>query len=155
LNFRPLQRSLRGTFDLNRIMEPTARMKVTEFPRPIPGLHIVVDEVKRTAEVRDPLHDAGYRVIREQIEAKGFRLGVAAEHFELDASAVNTWLFWMRRAVASGTCKIVDGSFGPIDEAAARKDFLNAPQVDPRDALIERLLTTLGEHRKGVASTKV
>jgi hypothetical protein len=152
LHFKPLQRNLRGTFDLNRVAEPLARMKMTEFPRPIPGLHIVVDPEKKTGEIRDPLHDAEHAAIREKIEAKELKLGPAVERF--DNIDVNTWLFWMRRAVASGACKIVSGSFGAIDEAAARKDFLNAPQADPRDALIERLIAALGDRNKTAAPTK-
>jgi hypothetical protein len=152
LHFRPLQRTLRGTFDLNRVPEPQARMKATQFPRPIPGMRIAVDADKKTATITDPLHEPEHVAIREKIEARGLKLGPAVERFDnIDA---NTWLFWMRRAVGSGTCKIVSGSFGVIDEAAARKDFVNAPQADPRDALIERLFVALGDRNKTAATAK-
>jgi hypothetical protein len=136
LYFRPLQRPLRGTFDLNRVPEPLARMKAVDFPRPIPGLRIAVDGT--TAAITDPLHEPEYADIREKIEARGLKLGAATERFEnIDA---NTWLFWMRRAVASGTCKVVTGQFPAIDEAKARKNFIVAEQRDPRDNLIDKLV---------------
>ena len=138
LRFPPLQRTLRGTFDLNRVNEPLARMKYTEFPRPIPGLVIVVDAEKKTGEIRDPLHDAEHAAIREKIQSMSMKLGPAVERFEnIDA---NTWLFWMRRAVASGTCKIVSGKFPAIDEKKARKDFIMPEVVDQRDTLIRQLI---------------
>ena len=138
LVFRPLQRSLRGTFDFNRVPEPLARMKCSEFPRPIPGLRIMVDAEKRTATITDPLHDPVHAAIREKIQAMGLKLGPADEHFDnIDA---NTWLFWMRRAVANGVGKIVEGKFPEIDEAKARKNFAVAEQRDQRDSLIDRLV---------------
>jgi hypothetical protein len=155
LYFRPLQRPLRGTFDLNRVPEPLARMQINAFPRPIPGLHIVVDAEKKTGTIIDPLHDAEHAAIREKIEARGLKLGPQAERF--DGIDVNTWLFWMRRAVASGVAKIVDGKFPEIDEAKARKNFVVAEQRDPRDSLIDRLVAVLyaslpADRRKEVAA---
>jgi hypothetical protein len=137
LYFKPLQRALRGTFDLNRVPEPLARMKITQFPRPIPGLRIAVDGT--TATITDPLHEPEHAAIREKIEARGLKLGPAVEKFEgIDS---NSWLFWMRRAVASGSCKIVAGQFPAIDEAKARRDFVNVQQPNPRDDLIHKLVT--------------
>jgi hypothetical protein len=154
LSFRPLQRTLRGTFDLNRIPEPLARMKIAEFPRPIPGLRIAVDGT--TGIVTDPLHEPEHAAIREKIEAKGLKLGPHVERFQnIDA---NSWLFWMRLAVASGACKIVSGQFPAIDEAKARKDFVNSPpKANPRDSLIEKLVAVMyaslpPERRKEVAA---
>jgi hypothetical protein len=141
LYFRPLQRPLRGTFDLNRVPEPLARMQINAFPRPIPGLHLVVDVEKKTAAVVDPLHEPEHAAIREKIEARGLKLGPQAERFE--GIDTNTWLFWMRRAVASGVAKIVEGKFPEIDEAKAQKNFVIAEQRDPRDSLIERLVAVM------------
>ncbi len=155
LCFKPLQRTLRGTFDLNRVPEPLARMKVNEFPRPIPGLHIAVDADKTTATITDPLHDPEHAAIKEKIEAMGMKLGPAVERFEnIDA---NTWLYWMRRAVSAGTCKIVSGQFPAIDEAKARRDFIMPEIRDPRDNLIDKLVAILyaslpAERRKEVAA---
>ncbi len=142
LHFKPLQRTLRGTFDLNKVPEPLARMKISEFPRPIPGLHIAVDAEKKTATITDPLYDAEHVAIKEKIESLGMKLGPAVETFEnID---VNTWLFWMRRAVSAGPCKIVAGKFPEIDAKAARKDFIMPePEVDPRDNLINKLVAIL------------
>jgi hypothetical protein len=155
LYFRPLQRPLRGTFDFGRVPEPLAHMKRAEFPRPIPGLRIMVDAEKRTATITDPLHEPAHAAIREKIQAMGLMLGPAAETFDnIDA---NTWLFWMRRAVANGVGKIVEGKFPEIDEAKARKNFITAEQRDPRDGLIDRLVAVLyaslpADRRKEVAA---
>jgi hypothetical protein len=141
LHFKPLQRTLRGTFDLNRVPEPLARMRFSEFPRPIPGLHIAVDVDKKTATITDPLHDAEHVAIKEKIESMGMKLGPATERIEnIDT---NTWLFWMRRAVSAGTCKIVSGQFPAIDDAKARKDFIMPDVSDPRDSLINKLVAIM------------
>jgi hypothetical protein len=71
---------------------------------------------------------------------------------------VTTWLYWMRRAVASGVAKIVTGTFPAIDEARVQKDFLlTKPPADPRDALVDKLVAILyaslpAERRKEVAA---
>ncbi len=141
LHFKPLQRTLRGTFDLNRVPEPLARMKFNEFPKPIPGLHIAVDAENKTAKISDPLHDAEHFAIKEKIEALGMKLGPAVERIEnIDT---NTWLFWMRRAVVNGTCKVVSGNFPAIDDAKARKDFIMPDVTDPRDSLINKLVAIM------------
>jgi hypothetical protein len=142
LCFKPLQRTLRGTFDLNRVPEPLARMKYSEFPQPIPGLHIAVDAEKKTATITDPLYNMEHVGIKEKIESMGMKLGPHVETFE-NIDTV-TWLFWCRRAVATGTCKIVAGKFPEIDEAKARKDFIMPDVVaDPKDSLINKLVAIM------------
>jgi hypothetical protein len=155
LYFRPLQRSLRGTFDVNRIPEPHARTLVTELPWPIPGLHVVVDFEKRTAAVVEPLYAPEHQAIREKIEARKMKLGPELEEFQ-DAD-VNTWGFWLRRAVANGVAKIVSGKFPEIDQAKARKNFVIAEEQNPRDTLVDRLVAIMyaslpPERRKEVAA---
>jgi hypothetical protein len=154
LQFRPLQRTLRGTFDLNRVPEPLARMKTAEWPRPIPGMRISVDPDKATAIVIEPLHSAEHASMRARVESIGVKLGPAVEPFE--SIDVPTWLYWMRRAVGSGVAKIVDGKFPAIDEAKVQKNFITKPQTDPRDNLINKLIGVLyaglsAERRKEVA----
>jgi hypothetical protein len=141
LYFRPLQKTLRGTWDVNRIPDPQGRMLASEFPRPIPGVHVVLDSEKRVAAVVETLHAPEHRAIREKIEAKGLRLGPQREEFQ-DVD-VNTWAFWLRRAVAIGVAKIVEGKFGEIDEAKAKKNFVTVEKPDPRDNLIDRLVAVL------------
>jgi hypothetical protein len=154
LYFRPLQRSLRGTFDVNRIAEPHARTLITDLPWPIPGLRVVLDFDKRTAAIVDPLYAPEHKVIREKIEAQKMKLGPERE--ELLNVDLNTWAFWLRRAVANGVAKIVAGKFPEIDEAKARKNFVIAEETNPRDTLIDRLVAIMyaslpPERRKEVA----
>ncbi len=95
LHFRPLQRSLRGAFDLSRVADPQARLKLAEFPRPIPGVHLIVDPEKQTAAIVEPLYDEAHAAIRERIEGMGMKLGPKREEFQ--GIDVTTWLYWMRR----------------------------------------------------------
>ena len=37
LHFRPLQRTVRGGFDFNRLAEPMAKVEASKWPGPIPG----------------------------------------------------------------------------------------------------------------------
>jgi hypothetical protein len=155
LYFRPLQRSLRGTFDVNRIPEPHARTLVADLPWPIPGLHVVLDFDKGTAAIVEPLYAPEHKVIREKIEAQKMKLGPEREDFQ--NADLNSWAFWLRRAVANGMAKIVAGSFPAIDEAKARKNFVIAEeQLNPRDTLVDRMVAIMyaslpADRRKEVA----
>jgi hypothetical protein len=155
LYFRPLQRSLRGTFDVNRIPDPQGRMLNADFPWPIPGMRIALDVEKRTAAVIEPLYAPEHKAIREKIESRGLKLGPQREEFQnVD---FNTWAFWLRRAVANGVAKIVEGKFGAIDEAKARKNFVTVDKPDKRDNMIEKLVAVLyaslpEDRRKEVAA---
>jgi hypothetical protein len=141
VQFRPLQRALRGTFDVNRVPDPQARLKIAEFPRPIPGVHITLDTDKKTAAIVEPLYEAEHAAIREKIERMGMKLPPQREEFQnID---VPTWLYWMRRAVANGVAKIVEGKFPEIDESQVQKNFITKPLRDPRDNLIGRLVAVL------------
>jgi hypothetical protein len=155
LHFRPLQRVLRGTFDINRVPDPQARIEATRFPRPIPGVRIAVDPQARTAAIIEPLHEPVNAAMRERVEKMGLRLPPEREEFkDID---VPTWLFWMRRAVVNELAKIVEGKFPEIDEARVQKNFITKPQRDPRDGLIDKLVAVLyaglpAERRQEVAA---
>jgi hypothetical protein len=155
LFFRPLQRTLRGTFDVNRIPDPQGRMLVNQIPWPIPGVHVVLDFEKRTAAVVEPLYAPAHIAIREKIEARGMKLPKEREEFP--NADVNTWAFWLRRAVASGVARIVEGKFPAIDGDKAKKMFVVVEARDPRESLIEKLIAIAfaglsDERRKEVAA---
>lgn len=150
LYFRPLQRRLRGRFDYARDSEPQSKLAASNFTAPIPGLRLAFDFATNTATLVDPLHDSEHESLREQLIAKGHRLGPERETFE-NQDAV-TWCFWMQRAVEAGTARILEGEF-PKLKGEPRKDFLNArlqttgerlaDAIDRQNALFEKLLTRL------------
>jgi hypothetical protein len=138
LVFRPLQRRLRGRFDLNRVAEPMARMKVREWPEPIPGQILGIDTKTGVGYLREPLHDPAHTVTREKIEASGMKLPPVEERFE--NIHIPTWLFWMTRAVEGKLANIITGELPSDIGGEPQKSFITKPRVDKRDALIEKLI---------------
>src|SRR4051794_5389562 len=100
LMFRPNGRIVRGRFDLNLETEPLARMKVAEWPEPIPGQRIGIDVETREGFIAEPLHEPAHSAIRDKITARGQQLPPAREVFrDVDPS---TWLYWLKTAVERG-----------------------------------------------------
>lgn len=137
LRFRPLQRTLRGRFDFNRIAEPQAKIRLAEWPDPIPGLRLVLDTATGEAAIVEPIYSEG--AVLERITRRGMRLGPAREEFKLDDAGIATWGYWMRAAVRAGNARIVRGEFAPIDEAKVRRSFLHPPRVSQTDRLVAAL----------------
>ncbi|MGE3180937.1 MAG: hypothetical protein AB7N71_04850 [Phycisphaerae bacterium] len=116
-------------------------MESGKWPRPIPGVRVVVDPVNRTAAIIEPLHDTEHAATRDRIAAMGLSLPPQREDFsDID---INTWMYWLRRAVESGVASIIKGTFPDIDDAAAQKSFITAAVKDKRDSLIEKLIAIL------------
>jgi hypothetical protein len=80
LRFRPLQRSIRGRFDLMRIGEPMATVKAQEWP-PIPSQRIGISE-EAVGYIYEALHDAEHAPLREKIERLWQRLEPQLTEFE-------------------------------------------------------------------------
>lgn len=135
LSFRPLQRRIRGRLDLNRDSEPQSKLAAGEQPGPVPGQRIGFAD--GTGFVEESLHDDDHTVIRERLEAKGFRIGPKREEFEADET---TWLFWIMRAVQSGVATVVSGKLpATLDASKARKNFITHEVPTTTDRLAAAL----------------
>lgn len=133
LMFRPLQRSIRGRFDLNRVGEPMARMKSVEWPQPIPSQRLGID-ADGSAYILEPLHDDEHAAIRERIERQGMKLPPECETF--DDVDLPTWLFWIKRAVDSGIAKVVAGQLPKVIDGTPKMNFIvNRPTQSTADRL--------------------
>ena len=139
LVFRPLQRRLRGRFDLNRVAEPLAAMRRTQWPDVIPGKRLGVDTETREAYIAEPLHSPEHAATRERIEARGMRLPPERETFpDVD---LPTWLTYMKQAVDAGVARVTTGELPAKIEGKPRRSFIIAPaEPDPRDQLLEKLV---------------
>lgn len=153
LHFRPLQRSVRGRFDFNRIGEPMARIKATEWPLPIPSQRIGI-EANGTGYIIEPLHDAEHAPIREKIEKTGKKLEPALQSF--DNIHVPSWMYWIQRAVESGIARVVSGKLPAKIEGTPKKSFIFAePEpsttdkltaaIDRQTAVFEKLISVLAD----------
>ena len=139
LQFRPLQRPLRGRWDWNRCADPEAHRLGRNFGGvPIPGQRLVFDPETGTAALIDPLHDAEHAAIAEAIKKQGYRLPPAREDFT--GCDRDTWLFWIDSAIQAGLAKLVSGKLPEFDASKARRDFIFAPpQPGTADKLTEAL----------------
>ena len=121
LFFRPLQRAIRGRLDLMKIGEPMAKVKTTEWPDPIPGQRLGIDP-DGNGYVAEPLHDDEYATIKEQIEKRGQKL--EPDIVEYENIDLPTWLYWIKRAVEDGICKLIKGKLPAKIEGEIRKNFI-------------------------------
>lgn len=154
LGFRPLPgRSIRGRFDMNRISEPMARIKATEWPTPIPSQRIGIDD-DGNGFIVEPLHDAEYAPLREKILKTGQTLEPALTTIENIHAP--SWLFWLRRAVESGIAHVVRGKLPDKIDGKPRMNFITNERgpsssdkltaaIERQSALMERLLERLAK----------
>jgi hypothetical protein len=137
LHFRPLQRNLRGRFDLNRVGEPLARMRAQAWPLPVPSQRIGIDPAGN-GYIVEPLHEPAFAPIRERIEKAGRRLEPALQTF--DAVHVPTWLFWITRAVQCGIARVVSGK---LPDKIDGKPTMNFITGDPSPTAADKLTAVL------------
>lgn len=137
LRFRPLQRRIRGRFDIQRVGEPLAKLKAHEWPTPIPAQRLGIT-ADGDGYLLEPLHDAEYAALREKIGKGGKRLEPPVQEFE--SIHLPSWLYWMRRAVESGLARVVKGKLPDKIDGEPRKDFINAP---PDPSATDKLTKTL------------
>lgn len=136
LFFAPLQRRIRGRFDLNAVPEPLARMKTREYPQPIPGQRIGLDLGTGEGYVAEPLHEPVNKAIRERVERKA---RIAPERETFAAVHVPTWLFWLKRACESGIARVVKGKLPETIDGEPQKHFITRPPVNHNDRLAEMI----------------
>lgn len=137
LSFRPLQRKLRGRFDISRVAEPQARMKSAEWPEPIPGQRLRLDFATGEASVIEPLHEPAHAVLRDKLSARGFKIGPASE--ALGAVHVPTVAFWIGRAVSAGMARVVAGRMPEEIEGTPQTSFITARVPTSNDRLATAL----------------
>ena len=154
LSFRPLPgKTIRGRFDFARMAEPMAKLMTAEWPMPIPGQRLGID-ADGVGYITEPLHDDEYAPIAERIAKAGMKLAPKVEIFE--NIEVNSWAYWMSRAIDSGVAGLVKGQLPAIDASKARRNFITAEQppeaidkltlaLEKQSALFEKLLERLGE----------
>ena len=143
LSFRPLPgKVIRGAFDLNKIPEPMARLRSSEWPQPIPGQRIGID-AEGIGYVKETLHDAEHSAIREKILKSGARLAPPIECFEGVDQA--SWLFWLARAVASGIARVVKGTLPDKLPSNPRRNYIMA---SPPETVQDRLAAAIEAQSK-------
>lgn len=132
IRFAPLQRSIRGRFDISRDTEPNAGQLRTKWPEPIPGQRVEYDFENGEGYIVEPLHEQRYAALRERIEALGMKLPKEREAFVLDQATFN---HWMAGLIATGDAKLLAGTMPAKVEGKPRTRFHSAEQIDPIDKL--------------------
>ncbi|MCA9109888.1 MAG: hypothetical protein KDA52_08085 [Planctomycetaceae bacterium] len=123
LRFRPLQRNVRGRFDLMRINEPMAKVKSGEWT-PIPSQRLGIDG-DGFGYIEEALHDEQHAPLKEKIEKKGMTLEPPLQTF--DGIDVPSWLFYMKRAVEAGIAHVTKGKLPDVvDAKAVKRNYLMA-----------------------------
>lgn len=132
VRFAPLQRVVRGRFDISRDTEPNAGQLRTKWPEPIPGQRIEYSFETGEGFIVEPLHEARYAAIRERIENLGMSLPQERELFVCDQATFN---HWMAGLIASGDAKLLSGAMPASVDGKPRTRFHSTEQVDPLDRL--------------------
>jgi hypothetical protein len=156
LFFGPLGRVVRGRFELTNATRhnPAASALANRFSEPIPGQYISVDVERGEGFIIEPLHEDKHEAIRDRLKKK-FKIEPAKQTFErID---VNTWLFWLRRAVDAGLAEVTAGSLPEKVEGAKMDLFIPhrtsetaklTAAIDRQTDILSKLLSTLLEDRK-------
>jgi hypothetical protein len=142
-HFMPIARTVRGRFDFRRVTEPQALLLTVKYPEPIPGQRLGLDLDAGEGFIAEPLHEPAHKGTRATIEKDGFALPPAKETFPVQKADYPTWLYWLKRAVESGLCKLVRGELPAKIEGKPRKQFITTPHVDKREKTIDRLTALL------------
>ncbi|QDU30598.1 hypothetical protein ETAA8_57440 [Anatilimnocola aggregata] len=121
-HFRPIGETIRGRFDLNRETEPLARMKIVDFPEPVPGQRIGVDLEFGEGYIIEPLHEPDHVATRKRIEGRGLSIAPARRPFP--GVDVSTWLFWLNRGVESGIARVSQGTMPKKLDGPVKKSFI-------------------------------
>lgn len=138
LMFRPIQRQVRGRFDMGRIGEPQAKVKAHEW-LPIPSQRIGINAAG-DGYLSEPLHAPEHAALREKIQK--LSLGKLEPPVQIFPNVdIATWLFWMKRAVDSGLARVVKGQLPEVIEGKVRKNFLTVESTEPSSG--EKLTTVL------------
>lgn len=134
LVFAPLQRRIRGEFDLNRETEPMAQLLRNQWANPLPGQVIGVDPINRVGYIYDAV--AEHAPSRAKIEAKGWAVPPVREEF-LDID-VATWVHHMAAAIDGGLAHTVKG-VKPVVEGKPRLSFHTTPAESDSDRLADAI----------------
>lgn len=144
LAFLPLQKKVRGRFDLARETEPQAGTMRGEWPQPIPGQIIGIDGHK--GYIREPLHDDEHADLKAKVESQGMELPAECEDFH--GVDVPTWCFWLNRAVDAGLAKVISGTLPAKIEGEVKMSFFVERQPSDSEQvadLIRKQNELLGE----------
>jgi len=145
LYFLPLQRRLRGEFNYNMPAEPLAKMHINRIPETVPGQRLALDVDSATAWISEPLREPEHAVLAEKLRDR-YKCTFAPEREELKDVDVPTFLYWMRRAVESGSARLVRGELPEKINGEPRKSFFSNASEDSSTKLadaIEKQTTVL------------
>jgi hypothetical protein len=138
LVFRPLQRTIRGRFDFNRVAEPTARMKLNQWGGAIPGQRLRVDLDKQEATIVDGLHDPQHAATRKTIINSGqYELPPAEE--VIPNIHVPTWLHYLKLAVSSGIARVIQGVLPDRVNGIPQTSFYTRPASQSTDRVADAI----------------
>ena len=81
----------------------------------------------------EPLHDEEHSATREKIERKG--MSIAPEKGTFEGVDIDTWAYWIAKAIDAKVARIVSGELPAFDASKARRSFITADEPDPTDRL--------------------
>lgn len=144
--FRPLQRRIRGRFELRRIAEPLAMTKHTEHPDPIPGQRLRLNVDTGRAELIESLLLPEFAAVRQRYEfnEKGEKTATFLKDEDLGKVDVPTWLYWLAAEVKAGNAKVIVGTLPEKIEGKIRRNFYTAPTED-RETTVADAMTKMAD----------
>ncbi|MDX1945229.1 MAG: hypothetical protein SFU86_07470 [Pirellulaceae bacterium] len=147
--FRPLQQRIRGRFDLRRVAEPLAMMKLQQHPDPIPGQRLRLDLATAKAELIEPLRLPEFEALRARYERDpaGVRQAELPKDEVYENVDVATWLYWLSLEVAAGKARLIRGRFPTPLPGKPKRHFYSA-EPPKREEAIADALNNLAEATK-------
>lgn len=118
------QQVLRGRWSKSALIGRGGLPELLKFPD-MPGIHIEVDATQKRARIYDPLaNPANVNLLRE-IEplyekiSGGKGRPEEEQVFDLDPTALKSWLFWLKRTVDDGKARCVQCTLPKMQEIEA------------------------------------
>jgi hypothetical protein len=134
VQFPPLQRTLRGRFDVRRMKDPGRLF--SEWPEPIPGQRLSVNFDSGECEVIEPLWNAEFGATRERIESKGLKISPGRESVQAQPATLH---YWLKELIDTDKVKIVSGELPAKVQGTPQLRFHSQERPDAVDRLAEAI----------------
>jgi hypothetical protein len=139
--FLPLGKTIRGRVDFHRAHQADVARLAKEFPRGIPGQRLILDLDAGEGRIVDPIHDDPD--LCAKIKARKMALPPREETFAITKESAPTYQYWLKRAVDSGTARLLKGKLPEKIDGRVTKRFNIQETTTPQEARMDKLLTLL------------
>ena len=134
VHFPPVVKNVRGRFNAQMIAarNPDASRLLRQFPDPVPGGRIYLDEKTGEGSILEPLRLDEFKDLRSLFEKRGIKVP-EDQHFQ--NVSVTDWLYCLKDLVDAGLATVLEGKIPSKIEGKRSKSFIVADAPDEMETL--------------------